>query len=310
MFDSDSTYGNYTIQQGENHSQVHRTRDITSLSKLSDDLSTVWSLNKQNFLASAQFLFNNKLIFMIFLHPWSGSWVNIVMHFVERKQITFTLNHLVQLEMDKSDVWATLPVASDTDKVLVFSSKHKMKRYEMLFFSLHVQQTYVQAAYLQGRYWNSTDLYLSRESCSFVLAVPGKCTILILHVYTKVLQGPGNKTSLHAYWVKGHAYVHKLKRQRRNDINKQWFQTSLGKYDIIEIVKTNIHLHWLTNPVLVSWDGASEFCQDYLHAHLPQFLIRVDQDEFLNILKNSDGLQLIDSIFIGIKFNSTSDIDR
>ncbi len=69
-------------------------------------------------------------------------------------------------------------------------------------------------------------------------------------------------------------------------------------------------MYWLTDPLLVSWDGASEFCQDYLHAHLPEFLSRVDQDDFLNFLKNSDELQLMFLIFIGIKFNSTSDIDR
>ncbi len=196
VFDSDSTSGNYTLQQGEGHSQVHRTKVITSLSKLSCDLSTVCSLNKQNFLASAQFLFNNKLRFIVFLHPWSGSWVNIVMYFVERKQITFTLNHAVQLVTDESAAWANLPVATDTDKVLVLSSKKNRVRHEMLFFSFYIEQAYDQAAYLQARQWKSTDLCLSPESLPFVLAVPGKCTVLTL--YTEVLQVPGNKTDLHA----------------------------------------------------------------------------------------------------------------
>ena len=54
------------------------------------------------------------------------------------------------------------------------------------------------------------------------------------------------------------------------------------------------------NPKLFSWNQAAQLCRR-VHATLPEFISRKQQEEFLHILKASSGIFPMEAIFIGLK---------
>ena len=54
------------------------------------------------------------------------------------------------------------------------------------------------------------------------------------------------------------------------------------------------------NPKLFSWNLAAQLC-GRVHATLPEFISRKEQEEFLHILKVSSGIFPMEAIFIGLK---------
>jgi len=85
------------------------------------------------------------------------------------------------------------------------------------------------------------------------------------------------------------------------------FSSVLSKGDYNYIFLTKFKNQIMSNNYSLSWNRASMICRE-LGGHLPYFENREVLDEFLALIKFSDGLPLIHSLFIGLQLNNINKV--
>ena len=59
------------------------------------------------------------------------------------------------------------------------------------------------------------------------------------------------------------------------------------------------------NFLSLTWEGASDLCEEVFHGHLPWFESKYNLLQFLSVLKLSKDVIIMDAIYIGLRLNAS-----
>ncbi len=296
-----STNGKFTVQRFTQTQAGKPEENVYEFHMLSGYFARLWDVVKKDFLVDIEFIQVGPLRVHTQFSYWFGSWITYVIHmrstttdFKEREFVKNTISDT----LDKRKV----PVSFSLAKILWLEHVPQKPSESEAVFGLHGTQENPRGFHLKLRRWKSDTNKVTNHRKKFVLAVPGVFNQLEILLH-KTSEDSGH-TIIHTKWIQG------------TNITLNFSQIQLGPTGLFCFVQSqnyrfiaNCLIDRLDFIVSWSWTKAAEQCNLHQMGHLPEFISRQQQDDFLNILKLSTELPWIHLLFIGLQ-NKEGKTDR
>ncbi len=292
--ESVSLNGNLSIQRLPQTQEGKTERKLTSVTLLSKDFWALWKVIKQDYFATVNFIRVGALRFHTHFDYWYGSWMTYLVQVRSKKvsPLSIHLGKAVEIVFPHTMEEFGMPVSSSMGKVMWLQHEPQETSQSEVIFHFYGTQENQNGYYVTQRRWTSDKNRMTNHNKTFLLAAPGAFTDLaiFLHDNTDI-----NQTIFHTKWISG-------TNTNSNVSEIQGYPPAIllfvqsGKYKFMaegQFGPLEFTLGWI-------WSSGAQFCEHEGYGHLPEFVSRYQQDEFLSILKQSPDLPWIQVVFMGL----------
>ncbi len=274
---------------------LKQTDQNVPLQIMSQNMPGAWHSTKHDVHAQIHFYSRRGILLEARLNYWTHSWVSCV---ILPSNISLTPAPIRVCKRVISRKCHDLPPNLNSAKVLILtlSIPNKMWKVKDVKFGLHVQQNMnrnVFALPYKRKWVLQTFRFTGRllmGRLSFVFAPPGTLDAAALSVRRTFAAWKDHRSSSFCFsWQDGKSFHHQMKINEKGTGN---ISIQIGEYQIAKPC--------FRTKCVFSWKEASKYCRR-LQSNLPEILSRKDQEDILNMLKNTNDLFVIRGIFIALK---------